>query len=232
MSVWSLPELVEAATRCGQADVASAALEKLSERTDAAGTELALGIAARSRALLTEGALADRSTARQSIASGQSSMAFELARARLLYGEWLRDRRRIDAREQLRAARDMFTLMGAAAFAARAGRELLATGETARKRKMETRDELTAQEMQIAQLAREGLSNLEIGARLFLSPRTVEYRLHKVFAKLGITSRETRPRATGGLTPETLLGSMSGAASEDWGLPDANHPPGGGAWAT
>jgi DNA-binding CsgD family transcriptional regulator len=194
-----LPELVEAATRCGHTDVANAAIEQLSERTSAAGTELALGIEARSRALLSEGVLADRLYAEAIERLGRSRAAFELARARLLYGEWLRrDRRRIDAREQLRAARDMFTSMGAEAFAARAGRELLATGETARKRKAETRDELTAQEMQIAQLARAGLSNPEIGARLFISPRTVEYHLHKVFTKLGITSREHLDRALPG----------------------------------
>ena len=130
---------------------------------------------------------------------GRTRLALELARAHLLYGEWLRrDRRRIDAREQLRRAQDMFTSMGAEAFAARAGRELLATGETARKRTAETRDELTAQETQIAQLARDGLSNAEIGARLFISPRTVEYHLHKVFTKLGITSREHLDRVLPG----------------------------------
>jgi DNA-binding CsgD family transcriptional regulator len=199
VSVWSLPELVEAATRCGQGDVASAAIERLSERTTAAGTELALGIEARSRALLSEGALAEPLYRDAIDRLGRSRMALELARARLLYGEWLRrDRRRIDAREQLRAARDMFTSMGAEAFAARAGRELLATGETARKRTAATRDELTAQEMQIAQLARGGLSNAEIGARLFISPRTVEYHLHKVFSKLGITTREHLDRVLPG----------------------------------
>jgi DNA-binding CsgD family transcriptional regulator len=190
VSVWSLPELVEAAARCGQTDVASAAIEQLSERTSAAGTELALGIEARSRALLSDGALAERLYGEAIDRLGRSRMAFELARGRLLYGEWLRrGRRRIDARDQLRVAREMFTSMGAEAFAARAGRELLATGETARKRRVEIRDELTAQEMQIAQLARNGLSNPEIGARLFISPRTVEYHLHKVFSKLGITTR-------------------------------------------
>jgi DNA-binding CsgD family transcriptional regulator len=190
VSVWSLPELVEAAARCGQTDVASTAIEQLSERTSAAGTELALGIEARSRALLSDGALAERLYGEAIDRLGRSRMAFELARGRLLYGEWLRRcRRRIDARDQLRVAREMFTSMGAEAFAARAGRELLATGETARKRRVESRDELTAQEMQIAQLARAGLSNPEIGARLFISPRTVEYHLHKVFSKLGITTR-------------------------------------------
>jgi DNA-binding CsgD family transcriptional regulator len=199
VSVWSLPELVEAATRCRQGDVANAAIESLSERTRAAGTELALGIEARSRALLSEGALAERLYREAIDRLGRSRMAFELARAHLLYGEWLRrDRRRIDARDQLRLARDSFTSMGAEAFAARAGRELLATGETARKRTDETRDDLTAQETQIAQFARDGLSNAEIGARLFISPRTVEYHLHKVFIKLDITSREHLDRVLPG----------------------------------
>jgi DNA-binding CsgD family transcriptional regulator len=190
-SVWSLPELVEAATRCGQADVATAALESLSARTRAAATDLALGIEARSKALLSDGEAAERLYREAIERLGRTRLAFELARAHLLYGEWLRrNRRRIHARDQLRLARDSFTLMGAEAFAARAGRELLATGETARKRTDSTHDALTAQETQIARLARDGLSNPEIGARLFISPRTVEYHLHKVFTKLGITSRE------------------------------------------
>jgi DNA-binding CsgD family transcriptional regulator len=191
VSVWSLPELEEAATRSGKAEVASAAIERLSERTRAAGTELALGVEARSRALLSEGALAEQLYREAVDRLGRTRVALELARGHLLHGEWLRrHRRRIDARDQLRAARDMFTSMGAEAFAARAARELLATGETARKRSAETRDELTAQETQIAQFARDGLSNIEIGARLFISPRTVEYHLRKVFTKLGITTRE------------------------------------------
>jgi DNA-binding CsgD family transcriptional regulator len=191
VSVWSLPELVEAAMRSGQADVANDAIERLSERTRAAGTEWALGIEARSRALVSEVTLAEPLYQEAIDRLGRSRLAFELARAHLLYGEWLRrDRRRLDARDQLRLARDAFTWMGAEAFAARAGRELLATGETARKRVAETRDELTAQETQIAQFARDGLSNADIGARLFISPRTVEYHLHKVFTKLEITSRE------------------------------------------
>jgi DNA-binding CsgD family transcriptional regulator len=199
VSTWSLPELVEAATRCGQRDVANAAIESLSERTRAAGTELALGIEARSRALLSDGEVAEQLYGEAIERLGQTRLAFELARAQLLYGEWLRrDRRRIDARDQLRRARDTFSSMGAEAFAARASRELLATGETARKRTVETRDDLTAQETQIAQFARDGLSNAEIGARLFVSPRTVEYHLHKVFAKLGISRREHLGRALSG----------------------------------
>jgi DNA-binding NarL/FixJ family response regulator len=117
-------------------------------------------------------------------------MRVDLGRAHLLYGEWLRrEHRRVDARTQLRSAYEMFSSMGAEAFADRASRELLATGETVRKRTVDTRNELTAQEAQIARLAREGLSNPEIGARLFISPRTVQYHLRKVFTKLGITSR-------------------------------------------
>jgi DNA-binding CsgD family transcriptional regulator len=124
-------------------------------------------------------------------------MRSELARAHLLYGEWLRrERRRVDAREQLRTAHELFTAMGAEAFADRAARELQATGETARKRTIETRDQLTPQEAQIARLAGSGLSNPEIGARLFISPRTVQYHLHKVFAKLGISSRNQLRSAT------------------------------------
>ncbi len=191
MPLLSLSELVEAAARSGQAEVADGTIERLSERTSAAGTEWALGIEARSKALLRDGKIAERLYREAIERLGHTRLEFELARAHLVYGEWLRrNRRRTVAREELRRAQDMFTSMGAAAFAARAGRELLATGETARKRTVETRDELTAQETQIARLARDGLSNAEIGARLFISPRTVEYHLHKVFTKLGITSRE------------------------------------------
>ena len=199
VSAWSLPELVEAAARCGQGDVAHAAIEALSERTRAAGSELALGLEARSRALVGEGEAAERLHREAIDRLERTRLGFEQARAHLLYGEWLRrERRRIDARGQLRLARDAFTTMGAEAFAARAGRELLATGETARKRTDETRDELTAQETQIARLARDGLSNAQIGAQLFISPRTVEWHLHKVFLKLDITSREHLDRVLPG----------------------------------
>ncbi len=199
VSVWALPELVEAARRCGRTDVATAAMERLAERTRAAGTDLALGIEARARALVSEDDAAEALYREAIDRLGRSRFAFDLARSHLLYGEWLRrEHRRSDAREPLRAASDLFARMGAAAFADRARRELLATGETVRARAPDTRDQLTAQETQIAQLAREGLSNPQIGARLFISPRTVQYHLRKVFAKLDITSRNQLVRALPG----------------------------------
>jgi DNA-binding CsgD family transcriptional regulator len=140
--------------------------------------------------LLSQGPVAERLYRDALERLGRTRIRIDLARAHLLYGEWLRrERRRTDAREQLRTAYEMFETMGAAAFADRAERELLATGERARKRTVETRADLTAQEAQVARLACDGLSNPEIGARLFVSRRTVEYHLHKVFIKLGITSR-------------------------------------------
>jgi DNA-binding CsgD family transcriptional regulator len=154
------------------------------------------GIEARVRALLSEGERAD-SLYRESIARlGRTRVRVELARAHLVYGEWLRrENRRVDARAQLRTAHEMFASMGVEAFAGRARRELLATGETVRKRTLETRGELTAQEAQIARLARDGLSNPEIGTRLYISPRTVQYHLRKVFIKLDIRSRTQLDRA-------------------------------------
>jgi ATP/maltotriose-dependent transcriptional regulator MalT len=187
---WSLAELVEAGARTGARDVAADALRRLEERTRAAGTDWALGMLARSRALLSEGEAAE-SLYREAIERlARSRMVAHLARAHLLYGEWLRrEDRRVDAREQLRIAHEMLDRIGADAFAERARRELLATGETVRKRTAETRDVLTAQEAQVARLAAEGRTNPEIGSQLFMSPRTAEYHLHKVFAKLGISSR-------------------------------------------
>jgi DNA-binding CsgD family transcriptional regulator len=190
VSGWALPELVEAAARTADRQRAAVALESLSRRTRATGTQWGLGIEARSRALLSEGTVAEELYREAIDRLGRSRVALELARAHLLYGEWLRRaRRRVDARENLRVAHDMLTGMGAHGFAERAHRELLATGATARKRTDETRDELTAQEVQIARLAKDGLSNPEIGAQLFISPRTVKYHLRKVFTKLEISSR-------------------------------------------
>jgi len=187
---FSLVELVEAGARSGAYEEAAGALRQLEERTSAAGTDWGLGIQARSRALLLEGADAD-SLYRDAIERlERTRIAVELGRAHLVYGEWLRrENRRLDARQHLRIADDMFSRAGAEAFAERTRRELLATGETARRRSSETLGILTAQEAQIARLAQEGLSNPEIGAQLFISPRTVQYHLHKVFQKLEITSR-------------------------------------------
>jgi DNA-binding CsgD family transcriptional regulator len=185
-----LAELVEAAVRAGDHEHAKAALERLVERTQLAGTDWALGVEARSRGLLSSGDVAEHRYEEAIQRLSRTRMRSQLARARLVYGEWLRrERRRFDAREQLRMAHEMLDDIGARTFAERAARELRATGGTVRKRSIERSDQLTAQEEQIAQLAREGLSNAAIGIRLFISPRTVEYHLHKVFAKLGITSR-------------------------------------------
>jgi DNA-binding CsgD family transcriptional regulator len=193
---WPAVELIEAAARIGRAEMAADALRRLAEITSASGTDWALGIEARSRALLSEGDAAER-WYRESIERlGRTCVRADLARAHLLYGEWLRrERRRIDARAQLHVAHDMLETMGMQAFAERARRELKATGETARKRTIAPRDEqLTAQEAQIARMARDGLSNPEIGARLFISSHTVQYHLRKVFTKLGISSRSQLDR--------------------------------------
>ena len=187
---WGLVELVEAAAHSDAPQLASDALERLSETTQASGTDWALGVEARSRALLTEGDAAEKLYRVAIERLSGTRVRFELARAHLVYGEWLRrENRRVDAREHLRTAYDAFGRMGAEAFAGRARRELLATGETVRSRIDETRDVLTPQEAQIARLARDGFSNPDIGARLFISPRTVQYHLHKVFLKLDISSR-------------------------------------------
>lgn len=169
---------------------ASEALGHLEERARACGTDWALGVRARSAALLSERDQAECLYRGAIELLGRSRISAHLARAQLVYGEWLRrENRRVDARVQLRAAHDTFSRIGAEAFAERALRELLATGETARKRTDEARADLTPQEVQIARLARDGLSNPEIGAQLFISPRTVQYHLRKVFQKLAITSR-------------------------------------------
>lgn len=187
---WSLAELVEAGVRSGAREVAAGALRQLEERTRAAGTDWALGILARSTALLSDGQVADALYREALERLGRCRIVVHLARAHLVYGESLRrENRRVDAREQLRIAYDMLVRIGANAFAERARGELLATGETVRKRTVESRDELTAQEAQVARLAAQGRTNPEIGAQLFISSRTAEYHLHKVFTKLGITSR-------------------------------------------
>ena len=190
VSHWALAELVEAAVRTGNAEVAAEAAERLVEATSPSGADWGLGIAARSRALVSEGGVAETLYLEAIARLGRTPLRPELARGHLLFGEWLRrEGRRVDAREQLRTAYDMFTSLGSDRFAERTGRELLATGETVRKRTDETRWQLTPQEQQIAQLAAHGHTNPEIGAQLFLSPRTVEWHLRKVFAKLDISSR-------------------------------------------
>jgi DNA-binding CsgD family transcriptional regulator len=189
--LWVTVELIEAAVRIGMTEAAASAYDRLEEMTSASGIHWGVGIRARSRALLSAGKPAERLYREAIDCLGATRLRVDLARAHLLYGEWLRrERRRGDAREQLRTAYGMLEAMGAAAFAERARRELRATGEIAHKRSAPAQpDELTAQEAQIARLARDGLSNPEIGARLFISARTVQYHLGKVFAKLGITSR-------------------------------------------
>jgi DNA-binding CsgD family transcriptional regulator len=189
-SMWALAELVEAAARVGDTELARDALNRLAETTQPAGTAFALGIEARSRALLSDGATAEELYRESIDRLSRTQLRPELARAHLLYGEWLRrEGRRFDAREQLRTAHDMFVAIGMEAFAERARRELIATGEKIRNRSNQKRDELTPQEEQIARLARVGLSNPEIGAQLFISARTVEWHLGKVFTKLRISSR-------------------------------------------
>jgi DNA-binding CsgD family transcriptional regulator len=187
---WALAELVEAGARSGDPRAAAAGQEQLSAMARASGTEWALGVEASRCALLHDGPAAEDLHREALDRLGRTRMRVELARAQLLYGEWLRrEGRRVDARTQLRAAHEAFAAMGADAFAERARRELLATGETVRKRTVETSGELTAQEAHIARLAAEGLTNPEIGAALFISPRTVEWHLRKTFTKLGITTR-------------------------------------------
>ena len=187
---WALSELIEAAARTGATELAAGALTRLGEHTDGSDAEWGLGILARSSALLCDGETAERLYREGIDRLGRTRLRPDLARAHLLYGEWLRrEGRRVDARTHLRAAHELFVTIGMEAFAERARGELLATGERVRRRAVETRDDLTAQERQIARLARDGLSNPEIGARLFLSPRTVEWHLRKVFTKLGIRSR-------------------------------------------
>jgi DNA-binding CsgD family transcriptional regulator len=190
VSDWALVELVEAAARCGEWKDGLAGFERLRERTRLSGTEWALGVEAYSQALLSDGRAAEELYRTAIELLGRCSITTALARAHLVYGEWLRrDRRRLEARQQLRTALQMFTTMGAEGFAERAERELLATGERVQKRGAESNTQLTPQEERISQLARDGHSNPDIAAKLYISPRTVEYHLRKVFRKLGISSR-------------------------------------------
>ena len=190
VSMWALPELIEAASRTGQTQLAADALERLAEATSIGQTNWGLGIYARCRALLSDREDAEDSYREAIDRLDRTRFRPELARADLLHGEWLRrEGRPADARGQLRTAHDMFAGSGMEAFAERARRELAATGETVRRRTVEARDTLTPQEAQIAGLASGGLSNPEIAAQLFLSPATVAYHLRKVFTKLGISSR-------------------------------------------
>jgi DNA-binding CsgD family transcriptional regulator len=190
-SILLLVELIEAAVRSGQAERATGPLAQLAEIAHAAGTDWALGTYGRGAALLAQGAMAERLYREAIQRLSHTKPRATLARAHLLYGEWLRrEHRRVDAREQLRVAHTMLSDIGMEAFAERARRELQATGETAPKRTIETLDELTPQEAQVARLAAGGQTNPKIGALLFLSPRTVEWHLSKVFSKLGISSRK------------------------------------------
>jgi DNA-binding CsgD family transcriptional regulator len=190
LSAHALPELVEAAVRAGEPQLAVTAARRLSERARLSGTDWALGLDARSRALVAADDVAEPLYQEALDRLARCGAALHLARARLIYGEWLRGQgRRSEAREQLRAAHDICVAKGADGFAARAERELHAAGEPARKRSPEPNAALTAQEARIARLAREGQSNADIGAQVFISPRTVEYHLSKIFAKLGIESR-------------------------------------------
>jgi DNA-binding CsgD family transcriptional regulator len=189
-SVWALAELVEAASRTGHGERGDKALRQLTERTRPGGTDWALGIEARSRALLSDGDAAERLYLEAIDRLARTRLRVDLARAHLLYGEWLRrERRRLDARDQLRLAHELFERIGAEAFAERARVELNATGERARKRTPQTRDDLTPQEAQISRLAAEGATNQEIAAQLFISASTVDYHLRKAFRKLGVKSR-------------------------------------------
>jgi DNA-binding CsgD family transcriptional regulator len=189
-SMWALPELVEGAVRTGGAELARDALERLAETTQPCANDFALGIEARSRALVSDGSAAERLYREAIDRLSRTRLRPELARSQLVFGEWLRRENRLDeARERLRAAEEMFAEIGMEAFAERARGELVAAGAKLRKRALERRNGLTPQEEQIARLARDGLTNPQIGAQLFLSPRTVEWHLHKVFGKLGIDSR-------------------------------------------
>ena len=218
VAAWALSELIEAATRTGEIELAARALAKLVEQSQAGDSDWALGIRARSRALVREGEAAEPLYREAIDRLSRTRLRPELARSHLLYGEWLRRaNRRSDAREQLRAAHEAFVSMGADAFAERARHELLATGAKVRKRVDETRDELTPQEEQIARLARDGLTNPQIGAGLFLSPRTVEWHLqqgvHQARDPLAPRARERAARLR--IRPDPGLSSAVGNRLDD-----------------
>jgi DNA-binding CsgD family transcriptional regulator len=210
-SRWALSEQIEAAIRSGNPEPAARALVRLSEITRAAGTDWALGIEARSRALVTEGEAAEPLYLEAIERLERTRVRVELARAHLLYGEWLRrERRRLDAREQLRTAHELCAKFGMEAFAERARVELQATGEHARRRSVETTDDLTPQEAQTARLAADGATNQEIAAQLFISPSTVDYHLRKAFRKLGVKSRhQLKPHLGEPGAHNTLAGQES-----------------------
>ena len=212
MAMWALPELAEAAVRSGRPDQAVTAAARLAELTAPGGTDFGLGLAVRCQALVTPAARAEPLYREAIDRLARTQLRPELARAQLLYGEWLRrENRRADARTQLRTAHDLLTAMGAGAFAERARRELMATGETVRRRDPGLGDVLTAQEAAIARLAADGCTNPEIGAQLFLSARTVEWHLRKVFSKLGISSRRELRRVLPRPSPTTQPLSRSAA---------------------
>ena len=205
VSTWIPTEFIEAAVRAGQPERAAAPLRRLQDISRASGTDWALGVEARSRALVSEGQEAERLYREALERLGRTRVKIALARAHLLYGEWLRRQgRRVEARKQLRSAYRTYAAMGMGGFAERARLELVATGEKVRSRSVDMRDDLTQQEQHIARLARDGLTNPEIGAQLFLSPRTVEWHLHKVFTKLGITSRRQLQSALPDSEQETV----------------------------
>ena len=213
---WALAELVEAGVRSGARDAAIEALARLEPQTMAAGTDWALGILARSRALLSDGPSAEEAYVEAIERLEHSRVTIHLARANLVYGEWLRrENRRQEARQRLRIAHERLHGMGAAAFAERARRELLATGETVRKRSGLAVDGLTPQEHQVARLAADGHTNSEIGSQLFISPRTAEYHLHKVYSKLGVTSRRSLRAALANapVAAGTASSAMSGGSA-------------------
>ncbi|MEA2532531.1 MAG: hypothetical protein QOJ93_342 [Actinomycetota bacterium] len=190
LSPWATVEIIEAASRTGRADAAAAALERLAEGTSVSGTDWGAAVEERSRALVSEGAVAEALYRHAVDRLAPTALRLDLARTHLLYGEWLRrERRHVDARQQLQAAHDLFTEFGMEGFAERARVELRATGGHARKPAAGPNTDLTAQEAQISQLVAQGRTNLEIAAQLFISPSTVEYHLHKVFRKLGVKSR-------------------------------------------